>query len=117
MLQRLKHRGPHETWFSPGQYLKLGCCLLPSEALPKPRAYAWQGSRVAVLDGHVYDTEGRRLADAELVLSQYEKHGPRFAEFLDGDFACAIASANRGPWLSYRESTSSALANPLPSVS
>ena len=94
MLQMLKHRGIHQTWLSPGQYVRLGCCLLPSEMMPKPRAYAGQGARVAVLDGHVYDTEGRRLADAELVLSRYERNGLRFAEALDGDFACAIADGD-----------------------
>lgn len=94
MLQRLKHRGPHETWLSPEQYVRLGCCLLPSEMMPKPRAYACQGTSVAVLDGHVYDTESRRLADAELVLSLYKRYGPRFAAALDGDFACAIADGD-----------------------
>ncbi|MFQ5925632.1 MAG: asparagine synthase-related protein [Dehalococcoidia bacterium] len=94
MLQRLKYRGPRETWLSPEQYLRLGCCLLPPEMMPKPRAYARQGARVAVLDGHVYDTEGRRFADAELVLSLYERHGPQFVEALDGDFACAIADGD-----------------------
>lgn len=94
MLQRLKHRGPREIWLSPGQYLRLGCCLLPSETMPKPRDYACQGARVAVLDGHVYETEGGELTSAELVLSLYERYGTRFAEILDGDFACAIADGD-----------------------
>lgn len=94
MLQRLRHRGPHETWLSPGRHLRLGCCLLPSEMMPKPRAYAHREARGAVLDGHAYDTEGKMLADAELVLSLYERYGPRFAEALDGDFACAIADGD-----------------------
>lgn len=94
MLQRLKHRGPRETWLSPGQYLRSGCCLLPSEKMPQPRAYACQGARVAVLDGHVYETEGGELTDAKLVLSLYERHGTRFAEAMDGDFACAIADGD-----------------------
>ena len=94
MLQRLKHRGPRETWLSPGQYLRSGCCVLPSEKMPQPRAYACQGARVAVLDGHVYETEGGELTDAKLVLSLYERHGTRFAEAMDGDFACAIADGD-----------------------
>ena len=94
MLQRLKHRGSYETWVSPGQQLRLGCCLLPSEVMPRARAYARQGARVAVLDGHVYAAKGSELSDAELVLSQYDRHGPRFAEVLDGDFACAIADGD-----------------------
>ncbi len=94
MLQRLKHRGPRESWLGPGQYLKLGCCSLPSEVVPRVRAYACQGARVAVLDGHVYHAEGSELTDAELVLSLYDRHGPRFAEALDGDFACAIADGD-----------------------
>ncbi|TET16078.1 MAG: asparagine synthase [Dehalococcoidia bacterium] len=94
MLQRLKHRGPRETWLSPEQYLRLGCCLLPSEMMPKPRAYACQGARVAVLDGHVYHAESGQSADAELMLSLYERNGPRFVEALDGDFACAIADGD-----------------------
>ncbi len=94
MLQRLKHRGPCETWLSPGQYLRAGCCLSPSEKMPQPRGYACQGARVAVLDGHVYKTEGGELTDANLVLSLYERHGTRFAEAMDGDFACAIADGD-----------------------
>jgi len=35
MLQTLRHRGPHETWLSPGQYLRFGCCLLPPEMMPE----------------------------------------------------------------------------------
>lgn len=95
MLQRLKHRGPHETWLSPEQYVRLGCCLLASEIMPKPRAYAYQGARVAVLDGHVYQTEGSELTDAELVLYRYERDGTHFAQALDGDFACAIADGDQ----------------------
>ncbi len=94
MLQMLKHRGAHETWLGPEQYVRLGCCLLPSEMMPKPRTHACQGTRVAVLDGHVYDTEGSGLANAELVLSLYERNGLRFAEALDGDFACAITDGD-----------------------
>jgi len=94
MLQMLKHRGAHETWLGPEQYVRLGCCLLPSEMMPKPRTHACQGARVAVLDGHVYDTEGSGLANAELVLSLYERNGLRFAEALDGDFACAITDGD-----------------------
>ena len=94
MLLRLKHRGPRETWLSPGEYLGLGCCLLPSEVQTKARAYASQGDRVAVLDGHVYDTEGSQLSGAELLLHLYERHGPRFVEEVDGDFACAIADGD-----------------------
>ena len=94
MLQRLKHRGPRETWLGPEQYVRLGCCLLPSEIMPKPRAHAYQGARVAVLDGHLYQTEGGELTDAELVLYRYERDGTRFAEALDGDFACAIADGD-----------------------
>lgn len=44
MLQRLRHRGPCETWLSLEQYVRLGCCLLPPEMMPKPRAYACQGA-------------------------------------------------------------------------
>ncbi|MBE9502465.1 MAG: asparagine synthase [Chloroflexi bacterium] len=94
MLQMLKHRGAHENWLGPEQDVRLGCCLLPSEMMPKPRAYACEGASVAVLDGHVYDTEGGRLANAELVLSLYQRNGLRFAEALDGDFACAITDGN-----------------------
>jgi len=94
LLQRLKHRGPHEAWLGPEQYVRLGCCVLPSEMMPKPRAYACHGARVAVLDGHVYDIEGTGLADAGLLISLYERHGHRFAEALDGDFACAIADGD-----------------------
>jgi asparagine synthase (glutamine-hydrolysing) len=68
--------------------------LLHSETTPKPRAYAFQEARVAVVDGHVYQTEGGELTDAELVLSLHERHGARFVEALDGDFACAIADGD-----------------------
>lgn len=93
MLQRVKHRGPYETWLSPGQDVRLGCCLLPSEVAT--RAYAHRGDKVIVLDGHLYDARSSQPADAESVLLLYERHGPQFAELLDGDFACAIADGDR----------------------
>jgi asparagine synthase (glutamine-hydrolysing) len=95
MLQRLRHRGPYETWLSLGQSPRLGCCLLPSEMLPQPRAYTCQGVRAVVMDGHVYQSEGDEITDAELVLSLYDRHGHQFAEVVDGDFACAIADGEK----------------------
>ncbi len=94
MLQRLRHRGPHETWLSSGRHLRLGCCSLPSEVVAGGRAYSCQGARVAVLDGHVYHADSGESADAALVLSLYGKQGPQFVEALDGDFACAIADGD-----------------------
>jgi len=96
MLERIKHRGPHETWLNQEQGVNLGCCELNMGGNSKPGShYAADGNRAVVLDGRVYNQEKGGKTDAEAVLALYNKFGARFAEKIDGDFACAISDAGR----------------------
>ena len=95
MLERIKHRGPHETWINQEQGVNLGCCELNMGGNAKPGShYAADGDRAVVLDGRLYQDKGSKT-DAEAVLSLYNKFGARFAENIDGDFACAISDGGR----------------------
>ncbi len=96
MLERIKHRGPHETWINQEQGVNLGCCELNMGGDSKPGShYAAEGDRAVVLDGRVYNHEKGGKTDAEAVLSLYNKFGARFAERIDGDFACAISDGGQ----------------------
>ena len=92
MLARIKYRGPHETWINRESQVNMGCLELnvggDSNAVSH---YASDGKRAIVLDGRVYNPEKSDMSDAEAVLYFYNKFGARFAEKLDGDFACAIS--------------------------
>lgn len=48
-----------------------------------------------MLDGRVYNQEKGSKTDAEAVLALYNKFGARFAERIDGDFACAISDGGQ----------------------
>ena len=92
MLERIKYRGPHETWISRESQVNLGCLELNVGGDSKAVShYASDGKRAVVLDGRLYNPEKSDMSDAELVLSLYNKYGDRFAGKLDGDFACAIS--------------------------
>ena len=82
MLASLRHRGPYETWISPTEHTKIGCCKLESESKQQRRLNSHADGRFAVLDGHLYN--------AIPLLSLYEKFGLQFAARLDGDFSCAL---------------------------
>jgi asparagine synthase (glutamine-hydrolysing) len=92
MLDRIKHRGPHETWLNREQGVNLGCCELNVGADCKDGAHhASDGKRAVVLDGRVYNSDKQDKTDAEAVLSLYDKYGTGFASRIHGDFACAIS--------------------------
>jgi len=92
MLERIKHRGPHETWTNREQGVSLGCCELNVGGDSKDGShYASDGKRTAVLDGRIYNPEKQGKADAEAVLALYDKYGTKFAKKIDGDFVCAVS--------------------------
>ena len=92
MLDRIKHRGPHETWVNREQGINLGCCELNVGGDSKDGSHhASDDKRAVVLDGRIYNPEKSGMTDAEAVLHFYNKFGTQFARNLDGDFACAIS--------------------------
>ena len=92
MLERIKHRGPHETWINRGQGTNLGCCELNVGGDSKAGSHhTSDGKRAVALDGRVYNPEKSSMTDAEAVLHFYNKFGTQFAKNLDGDFVCAIS--------------------------
>jgi len=92
MLDRVKHRGPHETWINRGQGINLGCCELNVGGDSKAGSHhTSDGQRAVVLDGRIYNPEKSNMTDAEAVLYFYDKFGSQFAKKLDGDFACAVS--------------------------
>lgn len=96
MLEKIKHRGPNETWRKEAQGISLGCCELNVGGnAPEGTHYAYDGKQAVVLDGRVYNPEKNGMTDAEVVLYCYKKFGTGFAAKLDGDFACAIADGGK----------------------
>jgi asparagine synthase (glutamine-hydrolysing) len=96
MLEKIKYRGPDETWVERRQEINLGCHELNVGADCKDGSHhASDGKRAVVLDGRIYNTEKQNKTDAEAVLHFYDKFGNRFARRLDGDFACAISDGGK----------------------
>ena len=96
MLERIKYRGPHETWINRGQEVSLGCCELNMGGDSKDGShYASDGKIAVVLDGRVYNPENQDMTDAEAVLALYDKFGTQFAKKIDGDFVCAISDGSK----------------------
>ncbi len=92
MLDRIKYRGPHETWIHEEQGINLGCCELNVTADSKTGSHhISDGNRAVILDGRIYNKEKSSMTDAEAVLRFYDRFGTQFARNLDGDFACAIS--------------------------
>ena len=92
MLERTKHRGPHETWTDRKSGVNVGCNELNMGADCKDGSHHASDGKVAVvLDGRVYNSDKGSKTDAEAVLDLYKRFGPRFAAKIDGDFACAIS--------------------------
>ena len=92
MLERIKYRGPHETWINREGQVNLVCLELNVGGDSKAGAHhASDGQRAVVLDGRIYNPEKSDRTDAEAVLRFYDKFGSQFAGKLDGDFACAIS--------------------------
>ncbi len=95
MLASLRHRGPYETWISPTEHTKIGCCKLESESRQQRRLNSHADGKFAVLDGHLYNATPPHLSDAALLLSLYEKFGPQFAARLNGDFSYALLDSGK----------------------
>ena len=96
MLEKIKYRGPDETWVERRQEVNLGCNELNVGAGCKDGSHhASDGKRAVVLDGRIYNAEKQNMTDAEAVLHFYDKFGAQFARRLDGDFACAISDEGK----------------------
>jgi len=96
MLDRTKHRGPHDTWIYRTGSVNIGCNELNMGADCRDGSHsASDGQRAVVIDGRVYNPEKGNLTDAEALLSLYENHGMRFAGTIDGDFACAVCDGEK----------------------
>ena len=96
MLERIKHRGPHETWITSEGQVNMGCCELNVGGDSIAGSHHTSNSkRAVVLDGRVYNPEKSNMTDAEAVLYFYERFGTQFAKKLDGDFACAISDKGK----------------------
>jgi asparagine synthase (glutamine-hydrolysing) len=96
MLERIKHRGPHETWINQEQGINLGCCELNVGGEAKPGSHHTSDvKRAVVLDGRVYNPEKKNKTDAEAVLALYDRFDTQFARKIDGDFACAISDGDK----------------------
>jgi asparagine synthase (glutamine-hydrolysing) len=96
MLDRIRHRGPHETWINREKGINLGCCELNMGGNSKPGSHhTADGGRAVVLDGRIYNQEKGNKTDAEAVLALYDRFGTQFARKIDGDFACAISDGGR----------------------
>ena len=91
MLQKIKHRGPHETWSKQDGPVSLGCNELNVGGnCPNRSHFAVDGDICIVLDGRLYNADHADAVDAEKMLRLYQKFGTDFAKKADGDFACAI---------------------------
>ena len=92
MLERIKYRGPHETWTNREGDVNIGCNELNMGANCKDGSHhASYCKKAVVLDGRVYNPEKGNKTDAEAILALYDKYGTQFARKTDGDFACAIS--------------------------
>jgi asparagine synthase (glutamine-hydrolysing) len=96
MLEKIKHRGPHETWTNREGEVNLGCLELNVGGECKDGSHRVSNDkRAVIIDGRVYNSDKGSMTDAEVVLDLYNKVGVQFAEKLDGDFACAISDNNK----------------------
>ena len=96
MLERIKYRGPDETWINREGQVNLGCLELNVGGDSKADSHhTSDGKRVVVLDGRVYNPEKSTMTDAEVVLHFYDRFGTQFARKIDGDFACAISDQGK----------------------
>jgi len=96
MLERIKYRGPHETWINQEPGINFGCCELNVGGNSKAGSHhTSDGQRAVVLDGRVYNPGKPSMTDAEAVLHFYDRFGTQFARKIDGDFACAISDSGK----------------------
>jgi len=96
ILTKMDYRGPHESWKCQDGDVTIGCNELNVRGTVKEGSHhASNGKKAVVLDGRIYNAETTGMTDAEAVLDVYSRYGVRFAENLDGDFACIIAVDGR----------------------
>ncbi|HEU20599.1 MAG TPA: hypothetical protein ENO00_14675 [Deltaproteobacteria bacterium] len=96
MLERIKHRGPDETWKHENDTVHIGCNELNVGGNGRNGShYASDGMLAVTLDGRVYNRDMETESDASAILSLYKRYGNNFAAKVDGDFACAIADGNQ----------------------
>ncbi|HJX03342.1 MAG TPA: asparagine synthase-related protein [Dehalococcoidia bacterium] len=92
MLEKIKYRGPDETWVNCAAGVNLSCLELNVGGNCKPGSHHMADNGVCViLDGRIYNEEKGDMTDAGAVLAMYKKYGMRFAGKLNGDFACIIS--------------------------
>jgi asparagine synthase (glutamine-hydrolysing) len=96
ILNRIKHRGPHEVWINQIGNISLGCCELNVGGSSKAGAHHTSvDHKAVVVDGRIYNPRESGLTDAEVLLRFYDKFGTRFPRELEGDFACAITDGDK----------------------
>jgi len=96
ILNRIKHRGPHEIWLSQTGNISLGCCELNVGGNSRAGAHHISvDHKAVVIDGRIYNPQEHGLNDAEALLCFYDKFGTQFAKKVDGDFACAITDGDK----------------------
>jgi len=96
MLEKIRYRGPDETWVNQQSPVTLGCLELNvGGSCPNGTHHARDGKVAAVIDGRVYSPEMSGMTEAEAVIALYKKYGVRFAGRLEGDFACAISDGGQ----------------------
>ncbi|MDO9559204.1 MAG: asparagine synthase-related protein [Syntrophales bacterium] len=96
MLERIKYRGPDETWKHENGTVNIGCNELNVGGTGQDGShYASDGARAVTLDGRVYNRKMENESDAAAILNLYKRHGNDFASKVDGDFACAIVDGDQ----------------------
>ena len=96
ILGKIKYRGPHETWINRASPVNIGCLEMNVGGNCKDGAHhAYDGDVAAIIDGRVYNSDKGSMTDAEAVIALYKKYGIRFANQLDGDFACVVSDGGQ----------------------
>jgi len=96
LLEKIKYRGPDETWENKQSPVHLGCLELNVGGNCKDGSHhAYDGEVAAIIDGRVYNPEKDNMTEAEAVIALYKQHGIRFAGKLNGDFACAVSDGGQ----------------------
>lgn len=96
MLERIKYRGPDETWKHESNGVNLGCNEMNVGGNShKGSHHASDASRAVILDGRIYNEQKGDKSDASVLLDLYMLYGNDFASKVDGDFACAVCDGNK----------------------
>ena len=92
ILDTIAYRGPHGKWRFDEGLVHLGIRELNVGGVGKENShFASDGKTAVIVDGRVYNEGLEDLSDAESILALYDHFGDRFAEKIDGDFACALS--------------------------